>query len=698
MADETRRVIITEEDENPPPEAPEPSTQTRRVADVEASATFRVTEDGVLEGAPVAGEHHPLGVLPPGRILCGDCRVERTLQPHESQRPGLYLCAAPEGNVMVKVAAANYPPKAELWQKLTFLRHAHVLRTYRTVEEGGFYFEVQEYCPGGTLESRVPKPGTDIAPPSPEWVMETFVPQVSAGLKYLHQQEIVHRDVKPANVYLNTVGGFQALVLGDFDISSVLEQNRTSRDTQRTAGTWYYTAPEAFPRFVDDSAGGRRGRITRSSDYYSLGITLIELLLGTTSLHLCQLPDLFDFYLQGGRVELPTGIPGRLTLLLRGLLIRNRGTRWGAAEIDHWLHNETTDDDLKKIHDDEYYELARASRPYRLKSYFAVDLPSLAEAMFREAEIATEDLITGDVLLNWIGNLDPTVAREIRRDRDQWYPFPEMVLMCAIMHCDPTRPFIFSDGGEAQNAVEWIKHAVDLANRSIIRKETFNTTTLLPQLSVWLRLKAVPQPELAERVLAIRQSPPDIQLEELLYLLLPNRPYEITPGVAVRSPQELVEKTYGALEEWKRNRPAVYMASYQRWRDGALCAWLRQRKLETLSVKCDEVREHLAEEPWAAFETILRLLDPALPPVMVEADLTDLQPCCRVLYGTEKQYTIRYAARGRGEPFCALKLQALKGVRLHEQLHQPARRGARTHHRCAGQYAHRQVAAGHNSR
>ena len=190
--------------------------------------------------------------------------------------------------------------------------------------------------------------GQYIEPPAPEWVIDSFIAQVSAGLKYLHEQEIIHRDVKPANIYQHTVSGIQALVLGDFDISSVLEGSRTSRDTQRTAGTWYYTAPEAFPRFVDDSAGGRRGRITRSSDYYSLGITIIELLLGTTSLHLCQLPDLFDFYLQGGRVEIPQGIPGRLTLLLRGLLIRNRQTRWGGREVERWLHNATTDEDLKR--------------------------------------------------------------------------------------------------------------------------------------------------------------------------------------------------------------------------------------------------------------------------------------------------------------------------------------------------------------
>ena len=80
--------------------------------------------------------------------------------------------------------------------------------------------------------------------------------------------------------------------------------------------------------------------------------------------------------------------------------------------------------------------------------------------------------------------------------------------MCAIMRCDPTRPFIFSDGAEVQNAAEWIKHAVELANRTIIRKETFNSTSLLLQLAAWLRLKTHGQPEMAERVEQLRQSPP----------------------------------------------------------------------------------------------------------------------------------------------------------------------------------------------
>lgn len=106
---------------------------TRRVADIDTAATRRVSDADLptsrVETGPAA--KLPLGVLQPGTVLCGDCVVEQTLFAHESQRPGLYLCRAPEGQVIVKVAALNFPPRPELWHRLLFLVHPNIIRTYR---------------------------------------------------------------------------------------------------------------------------------------------------------------------------------------------------------------------------------------------------------------------------------------------------------------------------------------------------------------------------------------------------------------------------------------------------------------------------------------------------------------------------------------------------------------------------------------
>lgn len=629
-------------------------------------ATWQVTS----EQEKAAGRHAPWGTLSPGALLCGEYRVERTLYPHETHRAGLFLCQGPVGRVIVKVYATEYPPHAELWQRLTLLRHQNIIRTFRTIEADGFFYEIQEFCTGGTLEDRVPKPGSGFPPLSVEWLTQTFLPQITAALEYLHRQEIIHRDIKPANIYVREEDGKETLVLADFDIASVLEHQRTSRDTLRAAGTWLYTAPEAFPRFFDNQAGNRGARVTRSSDYYSLGITIIELLMGTTSLHLCQLPDLFDFYLQGGRVEIPAHITGKLALLLRGLLIRNRRMRWSAPEVARWLAGQSTEGDLQRVRDDEFYEIARASRPYTLNERMCVDLPGLAEAMLHEPVTATEDIYSADVLLNWIGTLDPQVARNIRRERDRGGVTPELVLYSAIMYCDPTRPFIFPDGVEVYTPEEWIGHAIRQIRELQANPKAFCTPTLLQHLEAWLRCKEHPEPALAAAVAGIQHSPAGIQLEELAYAFQPARPYPVMRGITAHTPTELVQRTYGPAEGWRgKTLPPCYESSFARWQDGALCAWLRQRGLAALATQCEQIREQLTTESYAAFEKILRLLDQDLPPVQVTLDMTEVAGVCNVTYGRQRTYALRYRTHGPGVPFGALTLEdAPTGLRLHDHV------------------------------
>ena|GEM_PF-1659226 len=661
MGIDTLKVVFSEDDEEAHLHDAAPANATRRVVDVDATVTRRVNEERTatrrVGGTLPNGQRVSLGTLMQGEIIGDGCIVEHTLFPHESQRPGLYLCQSSHGQVMVKVYATQYPPKPELWGSLVFLHHPNVIRTIRTMEENKYFLEIQEYCNGGTLEDLVPRPGSGIPPVSPDWVTHVLVPHISEGLRYLHQEGIIHRDIKPANIYVKRDGKSETLVLADFDISSVLEQTHTSRDTQRAGGTWIYTAPEAFPRFVDNQASGRRGRVSRSSDYYSLGITIIELLLGTTSLHQCQLPDLFDFYLQGGRVEVPRGIPGRLSLLLRGLLIRNRHTRWGAEELLRWLMHQTTDDDLKRINDDEQFEMASSVRPYRLNNLAAIDLPGLADSMAREYDIAMEDLLSGDVLLNWIGTLDNDIARKIRRDREDWRQEPVIALFCAIMRCDPTRPFIFPEGTEAYTLQEWLAHAIRMVRQNRTLLETLCSVQLLQRLEIWLRLKTEPELEMAQGVKAISQSPERVRLEELSYLIQPARPFPVTQKISAVTPQDFVKIAYGTPEDWQtRRKPICYEMAFMRWHEGGLEAWFRQRGLAQLAEQCDKVRTDLAEYPEAAFETVLRLIDPSLPLIEVEVDTSEVNSLRNVSFGKERTFILPYHTRGCGIPFGAVTI------------------------------------------
>lgn len=645
--------LMDEINNNSPTGNDESVQRTRRIVDVGNSGTRRIIDLAQLPA------DMPLGAVAPGVLLCGKYTVERTLYPHETQRPGLFLCQGEQGKVVIKIAASFFPPKLELWQRLPFLHNQHILQTFQIIEESGRYFEVQEFCPGGSLADRIAayRQSGDFA--SPTWLCDYVVPQMCQALDYLHGQDIIHRDVKPANIYLKRAeNGTELLVLGDFDISAMLEQSHTSRDTERLAGSWLYSAPEAFPRFIDDNAGKRTGRVTRASDYYSLGVTLIELLLGTTSLQQCQLADLFDFYLQGGRLEIPQGIPANLSLLLRGLLIRNRHNRWGSDEIGRWLEGSNTNLDLQAIADDEYYELARGSRPYRLNEKMAVDLPGLAEIMFQEQGAATEDLITADVLLNWIGNINSNLARELRRDRDENYLSPALVLFQAIYRCDPTRPYIFEDGEEVESVEKWINHALLMPARSKVSPSAWLTNSILQHLAGWLRCKEVAQQDLALRVLRLQASAIDIRFEELVYLLQPTRAFPVTRQQSAETPRSIATIAYGETDDWQAGEiPGCYRAALQRWRSGALDGWLRQRGMEAIALESEKLRLQTTDtDDYAAFETLLRLLDPQLPPVKAAFDPAEISLLRTIPYGKKRSFQLSYRALGAGIPIGALQL------------------------------------------
>lgn len=642
------------------------SNVTRRVPVPSGTGTpdtGGVEPGGFLRPIISGGRVMPLGALPEGTRLVGDAIVRATLSPHESQRPGLFLCTGAEGDVIVKVAPTDYRPRPDVWALLTELRHPSVLRTYRTIESDGLYFEIQEYCRGGTLAD--PIAGNDGSRTvTSAWVMETLIPQINEGLKYLHDRDIVHRDVKPSNIYRKMAGGQETLVLGDFDVSAVLDRARTSRDTQRMGGTWYYTAPEAFPRFVDESATMQRGRVTRSADYYSLGVTIVELLQGTTSLHMCELPDLFDFYLQGNTVAIPQNIPQRLSLLLQGLLIRNRKTRWGAKEVDRWLRGTTTDDDRRRILEDRAYDLPRASSPYRLKSHSPVDLPGLADAMYREMDAAMEDLMSGDILLNWVGSIDANKARTMRSAREAYRHDPETALFAAITICDPLRPFIMSDGHEVETALEWLQHVEDAKNPN-----RFVTEKALAKLGAWLGLKADPDKRVADRIQGVIRQTHQVRLAEMAYLIDPERPYLIMPGVECDTPQEIARATYGDPEDWSEGPPVCYRESFHLWQNGTLYAWMRQRGLGSVASRASEIANSLSERQYAAFETVLRLLDPKLPPVAVRLSMGEVAGGLLVPHDKSKTILIPYSTVGCGIPFGALKLaKSVPGLWLSDQL------------------------------
>lgn len=125
---------------------------------------------------------------------------------------------------------------------LQSLKHPHVIR-YEDVflsEKGGSLVvcTVMEYCDGGDLARYMIALKKHNMPVAPKRVV-TWARQLAAAVAYLHQNKVLHRDMKPQNVFMATE---DSLRIGDFGLAQTMERGkRTSQ-----VGTPCYMAPEVL--------------------------------------------------------------------------------------------------------------------------------------------------------------------------------------------------------------------------------------------------------------------------------------------------------------------------------------------------------------------------------------------------------------------------------------------------------------------
>jgi eukaryotic-like serine/threonine-protein kinase len=137
--------------------------------------------------------------------------------------------------------------------------HRHIVTVHDVFDEGGTPCLVARYMTGGSLADRLARtPGGRLAPDEAIRAGR----EIADALAHAHAHGIVHRDVKPDNVWLDADG---EAALGDFGIA--LGEGEASGVS---AGTPHYAAPEQL----------EGGEVTPRSDLYALGATLHELLTG----------------------------------------------------------------------------------------------------------------------------------------------------------------------------------------------------------------------------------------------------------------------------------------------------------------------------------------------------------------------------------------------------------------------------------
>eukprot|EP00112_Aurelia_sp_Birch-Aquarium-sp1_P000955 Seg1093.1 transcript_id=Seg1093.1/GoldUCD/mRNA.D3Y31 product="Serine/threonine-protein kinase Nek1" protein_id=Seg1093.1/GoldUCD/D3Y31 len=142
---------------------------------------------------------------------------------------------------------------------LAKLKHKNIIRYKDAYFDDDRLCIVMEYADDGDLFTKIRKQDGKKFPT--EQILDWFV-QLTIAVKYMHDEKILHRDLKSQNIFLTTTG---ILKVGDFGISRIL--GCTSDHAQTAVGTPYYLSPEIC----------LRKPYNQKSDIWSLGVILYEM-------------------------------------------------------------------------------------------------------------------------------------------------------------------------------------------------------------------------------------------------------------------------------------------------------------------------------------------------------------------------------------------------------------------------------------
>ena len=143
------------------------------------------------------------------------------------------------------------------------LQHPGIVAIHQVGERDSQCYFSMDLIEGGQLDEVVRRQ------PMPVREAAELVTKVARTVHYAHEHGILHRDIKPGNILLDTNGEPH---LADFGLARLVETESTLTRTKDLMGTPSYMAPE--------QAVGNNAQITRATDVYGLGAVLYQLLTG----------------------------------------------------------------------------------------------------------------------------------------------------------------------------------------------------------------------------------------------------------------------------------------------------------------------------------------------------------------------------------------------------------------------------------
>lgn len=324
-----------------------------------------------------------------GQVLCDKYSVIKKMDIVTGEAD-LYLAEYNNKQYIAKIYRRKVAIKPEISQKLMNIQSKYVATIYETGEINGFPIEIIPYYRYGSLQGRKY---------TYEQLKRDIIPSLNEGLKVLHNNGILHKDLKPSNIMIGDNQKDVAII--DFGISSARENNNTVIVT-KTGMTPEYSAPETF-----------RNLFLEESDYYSLGITLYELFCGYTPYNNME-QEAIEQYISVQRIPFPDDMPENLQDLIAACTyydITNRknksnpNRRWTYEEVKKWCNG------IKQVIPGEGIGNTKVGdmNPYKFMGETYVEIADLTKALALNWNEAKKQLFRG-ILSGFFKSCNPEIA------------------------------------------------------------------------------------------------------------------------------------------------------------------------------------------------------------------------------------------------------------------------------------------------
>ena len=327
-------------------------------------------------------------------------------------------------NFVLKIYYPNFDVNRKILQAVYNFDFEMIVRIYdygKTYVEGKHrYYELMEYLCGGTMGEYHLNGDID--------KFRRIALQGAAALAYCHQCNILHKDIKPTNFFFRDKEHTE-LVLGDFGISSILDQDGKAHKTTQ-ARTPIYAAPEMYSDVIDGVV-----EVTPAADYYSFGICLMALWLGESPMSTNE--RVMMRQKNEGRIPHMQELPERVRMIVQGLTVVNPNNRWSYQQVEEWFLGGSPKVDM--------------SSPFLKYKSFIVDpdknlvadnIHELIPLLLENEKLAIGYLYNGRIA-SWLescGNQKlSTIVKDIVVNR---YPVDQHAgLMAAVYAMEPTYPY-----------------------------------------------------------------------------------------------------------------------------------------------------------------------------------------------------------------------------------------------------------------